>query len=446
MQKKSLVIGINNYEHFSTLENCINDAEDMHAFLVKNGFESTLVLDPAQADLIHMIAQFKNSIGENTVSLIFFAGHALQEDNYNYLVTADSVVKISAEIRYNCLHVDELFIKNSKTNMHLVILDACRNNPFSDGRRGGSVGLSRMNAPAGTLIAFSTSPNSASLERSGERNGIYTNYLLKNMQAPNLPIELVFKNTRNDVIDDTRGRQVPWEESSLFGEHFSFIKIKEENIEDLATQLMMTEKNVLLPDLMPFFNSPTFNTASLEQLMLVLALLKISFSREEEGINPGTVDQDYFNDMMIDKFYPLFQERLINEDKATEPFTIEIFDGITIVKEVNFGYNWLDTPDESFPQMMMNFINFKGHDGILFFYLSVKDEQHLLKPGVITLEDGNIKFYNYAIITGNKVKEIVDHYIKIRAPYEKKVPDWESTMTIEDIDEDEFERLFKGKK
>src|SRR5687768_7358632 len=104
MHKKSLIIGINNYKHFSVLDNCINDAEDMHSFLEKNGFESKLVTDASQADLIKEITEFKESIVEYTVSLIYFSGHGLQDEKYNYLVTSDSEVRITADIKYNCIH------------------------------------------------------------------------------------------------------------------------------------------------------------------------------------------------------------------------------------------------------------------------------------------------------------------------------------------------------
>ncbi|MCW2120387.1 caspase family protein [Flavobacterium sp. 7A] len=438
MHKKSLVIGINKYLHFSALENCINDAEDIHNFLKENGFDSTLLKDSSHSDLIKAIKNFKSSISENTVSVIFYSGHGLQDDKFNYLVASDSEVRFVEDIKYNCVLADDLLIRNSKTNLHLLILDACRNNPFYSGLKNSSIGLLKMNAPAGTLIAFSTSPNSSSIERVGERNGVYTKYLLKNMQTPNLPAELVFKNTRSDVIKDTNEKQIPWEESSLFGEDFSFVKIKQERIEDFIIQLLSSNKQISLPELMPFFTSNIFDSVSIEKLILTLLLIKISFSNEQENLSSKTVDEDYFNEILIDKYYPKFQERIISEDKSSEIFDVELFDKITIEKNVNFGFNILELPEDSFPQLVMNFIKFNGKEGILCFYISVIENQHFLKPIIITLNENDIEIYNFKVINGNRVTEITNHYFKLREPFEKEVPNFQNYFDIIEIDEGEL--------
>lgn len=446
MQKKSLIIGINNYKHFSVLENCINDAEDMHVFLQAIKFESTLLVDPTQADLIEAIKQFKESISNDTISIIFFSGHGLQDEKYNFLLASDSEVRFTEDIKYNCIHADDLLIKTSKKNLHLVILDACRNNPFYSGNKSASIGLLKMNAPAGTLIAFSTSPNSTSIERPGERNGVYTKYLLKNMQTPNLPAELVFKNTRNDVMQDTSERQIPWEESSLFGDHFSFIEVHEQTIEDLTIEHF--SKNVLipLPELMSFLKISIFETEKLERLILILILVRISFSNEQKGVTFRTVDEDYFNDIFFDQFYPKFEERLLKEDNATDIFDIDILSRLIIVKDINFGYNSLEEPDETFSQIVMNYVRFDDEDGVLCFYLFIKNNQHYLKPIIVTIDKSKIRLRSYAIITGDKVNEITDVYFKMRLPYEKEVPNLDNFFTskTEEWTEEEFDQFLKS--
>lgn len=441
MHKKSLIIGISHYKHFSVLGNCINDAEDMHAFLEKVGFKSTLLRDPTQADLIEAITQFKESITENTISVIFFAGHGLQDDKHNFLVASDSEVKSTMDIKYNCVHADDLFIAKSKTNLHLIILDACRNNPFNDGTRGLTVGLSKMHAPAGTLIAFSTSPNTASLERPGERNGIYTKHLLENIQTPNLPVELVFKNTRNDVIDDTKERQVPWEESSLYGEHFSFITTKQKSIESFVAEVIETERKIGLVELVPFLNTSNFRDLPVEQLLMILVQVRISFSMEEEGEHSRTIDSDYLDDLLFTTYFPQFDARLFKEDKATELFSVDILNQISIEKGRNFGYNFLNTPDESFSQFIMNVVKFKGENSLLIFYLSVKDDQHILKPAIITSKNGNLTLHNYALVIGDKVNEIVEPYLKMREPFEKERSDITGFFGLGEIDDEEFNKF-----
>ncbi|GAA4454242.1 hypothetical protein GCM10023189_20450 [Nibrella saemangeumensis] len=449
MQKKSLIIGINNYKHFSVLENCINDAEDMHAFLQAVEFESTLLVDPTQAEIIEAIKQFKESISDDTVSIIFFSGHGLQDEKFNFLVASDSEVRFIEDIKYNCILADDLLIKASKKNLHLVILDACRNNPFYSGNKSSSMGLLKMNAPAGTLIAFSTSPNSTSIERTGERNGVYTKYLLKNMQTANLPAELVFKNTRNDVMQDTSDRQIPWEESSLFGDHFSFIEAHEQTIENLTIDHLLKNESIPLPELMPFLKVSIFETEKLERLILILTLVKISFSNEQEGISSRTVDEDYLNDILFDMFYPKFEERLLKDDTATDIFSNDILSRLTIVKDVNFGYNSLEGPDETFSQIVMNYVKLDDEDGVVCFYLFTKDNEHYLKPVVFTIDKSKIKFRNYTIITGDKVNAITDVYFKMRLPFEKEVPRINNFLTtttiIEKWTEVEFQKFFKSK-
>ncbi|WP_415060741.1 caspase family protein [Flavobacterium sp.] len=446
MQKKSLIIGINHYQHFSSLDNCVNDAEDIHSFLINIGFDSTQLLNPSQAELIKAVSEFKNSITENTISLIFFSGHGLQDERYNYLVASDSEVRIIEDIKYNCFLADDLLIETSKNNLHMVILDACRNNPFYTGTKSTSIGLVKMAAPAGTLIAFSTSPNSISIERNNERNGVFTKFLLKNMKTPNLPVELVFKNTRSDVMKDTSEKQIPWEESSLFGNHFYFIETEEDSIDKLFINHLLEGKTILLPELRHFLKNAVLETESLERLIIILTLVKISFSNEQEGISNRTVDEDYFSEILIDEYYPKLQERLIKEDEASEPFGIKIFNKIKIVKNINFGYNFLNSPDESFPQMMVNYIKMDDKDGILCFYLSASNNEYFLKPVILSINQKSIEVFNYSVIKGDKVNEILDFYFNLRKPFEKAIQNLEDVFKVTEIDEEEFNKMFKSKK
>ena len=197
-----------------------------------------------------------------------------------------------------------------------------------------------------------------------------------------------------------------------------------------------------LKRLIPFLNASNFSNLYIEQLLMILALVRISFGMEEEKEHSKTVDHDYLDDLLFTTYFPLFDERLFKEDKITEPFSLDVFNQITIEKGRNFGYNSLEDPDESFSQFLMNFVKFKGEDALLVFYLSVKDAQHILKPAIITSKDGNLTFNNYALMTGDKGKEIIEAYIKMREPFEKKTSDIFSDMKIEQIDEEEFYKLF----
>lgn len=240
MKKEALVIGINKYVSLDILDKCENDAEDISDFLKECGFNTKVLLNPTQKDIIKSLANYKKKISKDTISIIYFSGHGLQIEGDNFIVPSDANVSITEEIPYFCINASDLLldIDIQSQIMHLIILDACRNNPFKSGIKGITGGLARMVAPMGTLIAFATSPNMTSIERKEDRNGIYTKHLLNNLKIPNIPLERAFKNTRTNVLKDTKGKQVPWEESSLHGEDFYFIKE--------ATALVMYLKKELI--------------------------------------------------------------------------------------------------------------------------------------------------------------------------------------------------------
>ncbi|WP_299611305.1 caspase family protein [uncultured Aquimarina sp.] len=240
MNKEALIIGINSYQYLETLDKCENDANDLNSFLTSCDFNTEILLNPTQRELIKSLADYKKKLTEDTISVIYFSGHGLQIEGDNFLVPVDANISISEEIPYFCINASDLLIDIGLSSkiMHLIVLDACRNNPFKSGIKSISGGLARMVAPMGTLIAFSTSPNMTSSEKSADRNGVYTKHLLKNLKIPNNSVERVFKNTRTDVIEETNGKQVPWEESSLHGEDFYFIKE--------ATALIMYLKKELI--------------------------------------------------------------------------------------------------------------------------------------------------------------------------------------------------------
>lgn len=227
MNKIALVIGIKEYDHIPSLWNTENDASDISDYLHEAGFKTTILRNPSQRELIESLTKFKSEIIDDTVSIIYYAGHGLQLEGENFLVPKDAQITITEEIPYFCVQASDCLPKNVEllNNIHILILDACRNNPFKTGLRSHHIGLAKMTAPMGTLIAFATSPGNASMEKETDRNGIYTLNLLTHLKTPNLSLERIFKNTRTDVIASTNGKQVPWEESSLHGEDFFFIKV-----------------------------------------------------------------------------------------------------------------------------------------------------------------------------------------------------------------------------
>jgi hypothetical protein len=154
-------------------------------------------------------------------ALFYYAGHGMQVEGFNYLIPTQAVMNISQEIEYEALDVGFVlaYMESAKSDVNIVILDACRNNPFARSFRDTQQGLSGMVAPAGTLIAYSTSPGSVASD--GEESyGLYTSALLEQMQKTGLKVEDVFKNTRAEVLDRSNGKQTPWESSSLVGDFY----------------------------------------------------------------------------------------------------------------------------------------------------------------------------------------------------------------------------------
>ena len=230
-RKLALVIGNGNYRN-GPLKNPVGDAKAVADSLRALGFDVLLRTDAGLADMLEAMRQFSVRTADAAVRLVFFAGHGLQAKGKNYLLPVDAEIKSEDEVAGRSADVGELIDRLSRVQhgINIVILDACRNNPFSggeivtaDGRRLkyrgiAGKGLAAIDAPAGTMVAFSTSPGGVALDNAKEENSLYTKHLIENMKTPGLPVELLFKQVRISVARDTQRMQVPWESSSLTGE------------------------------------------------------------------------------------------------------------------------------------------------------------------------------------------------------------------------------------
>jgi hypothetical protein len=225
----ALVIGNSAYVNAPPLKNPVKDAQDMRQVLRGVGFDVIYRENLNQNDMKRAIREFGTKIRNGGVGLFYYAGHGVAVKGINYLVPVDAEVEREEEIEYEC--VDAGFVlsqmENAGNRLNIVILDACRNNPFARSFRAGSRGLAQMDAPSGTLIAFATAPGSVASD-GNTRNGIYTQELLRFMQTPSLGLEEVFKQVRISVRNLTQNKQTPWELSSVTGDfYFSSINNKE---------------------------------------------------------------------------------------------------------------------------------------------------------------------------------------------------------------------------
>jgi uncharacterized caspase-like protein len=168
------------------------------------------------------IRRFGDAIVEgDAVGLFYYSGHAIQVEGENYLVPIGAGVYGEDEVEDECLKVSSVLRKmqTARNRLNIIVLDACRDNPFGGSFRSSTRGLAKMDAPVGSIFAFSTAPGSVAADGTG-RNGLFTSVLLRHMLSPNLEIGQLFRRVRVDVMAASENKQVPWESSSLTGNFY----------------------------------------------------------------------------------------------------------------------------------------------------------------------------------------------------------------------------------
>ena len=225
----ALVIGQSAYKSVPALPNPANDAKAVSDMLTDAGFAVTSASDLSQDEMRARISDFAGQVaakGADTVALVFYAGHGLQIDGENYLVPVDVDPKREADIPIQAVRLNDVLntLTSVPSRMRILLLDACRNNPFPELGKSAGHGLAIIDAKIGapgTFVSFSTSPGAEAEDGSGA-NSPYTTALLASAREPGLPIEDTFKRVRLAVNRTTDGRQTPWDSSSLT-EDFRFI-------------------------------------------------------------------------------------------------------------------------------------------------------------------------------------------------------------------------------
>lgn len=224
----ALVIGNGAYRA-APLKNPPGDAVAVAAVLRGLGYDVSLRQNTRLPELIESLREFSIRAPKAAVRVVFYAGHGVQVKGRNYLVPIDANPQSEEDIQRQSADVGEFVDRLSAigTGTNIVVLDACRVNPFAggvivgpDGRRlkfrGATPGgLATLDAPVGTLVAFSTAPNGVALDSASSEHSVYARHLLANMSMPGLQIEQLFKRVRIGVAEDTGRVQVPWESSSL---------------------------------------------------------------------------------------------------------------------------------------------------------------------------------------------------------------------------------------
>lgn len=228
----ALVIGNADYRGDS-LKNPVNDARAVASTLRLLGFEVIQLENASLRELIASLQEFSIRARRNEVRLVYYAGHGVQVKGRNFLIPVDAEIADEDDVPRKSADVNDLLdrLGDLKSGMNVVILDACRNNPFNntptlnaEGRRIRTrglfegQGLAKVSAPNGTLIAYSTSPGTVAIDSVRQANSVYAKHLLANIVTPGIPIEQVFKRVRIAVARETQNLQIPWETSSLMGD------------------------------------------------------------------------------------------------------------------------------------------------------------------------------------------------------------------------------------
>jgi hypothetical protein len=213
----ALIIGNSAYPGNMALANPSNDAKDMAATLRNMGFGVIEIRDASREQMTAAIERANKELnGKQGVGMLFYAGHGLQLDWRNYMVPVDAKMNSAADVPKQAIDIETVMtaFKSAGNRMNIVVLDACRDDPFANGKTSSGKGLAPLDAPTGTFLAYATAPGNVAQDGDG-KNGLYTGYLLQELQKPTATIENVFKRVRFAVRKASNGAQIPWETTSL---------------------------------------------------------------------------------------------------------------------------------------------------------------------------------------------------------------------------------------
>jgi hypothetical protein len=225
-KRTALIIGNSNYQKTGQLLNPINDATDMANTLKELGFDVIVLKDADRRQMGDALNEFHTKLRQGGVGVFYYAGHGIQVEGENYLVPIDAQLQREEDVVYETLPVGKILgaMENAGNQTNILILDACRDNPFSRRWQRSIVaqGLAPIQAVGGSFIAYATAPGDVAADGDG-RNGTFTTHILQNIKTPNLTVEDMFKRVRQGVAKETNNQQIPWDSSSLIDEfYFNF--------------------------------------------------------------------------------------------------------------------------------------------------------------------------------------------------------------------------------
>ncbi len=227
--RHAVVIGNGDYnKKVPSLDNPVNDANDMAAVLKSLGFDVILKLNASKKTMKNAVREFGQRLQSGDVALFYYSGHGLQSNNRNYLVPPEADIRNKKDIEFESFDVSYVLQKMERVNregVNLVILDACRDNPFQSNIKNLKKGLAEIKGDMGFLIAYATAPDMPSYGNSKKRNSIYTAYLLsalRDKKKVSMSVLDLLTEVTKQVVAETQKAQVPWYSTSLT-ERFCFV-------------------------------------------------------------------------------------------------------------------------------------------------------------------------------------------------------------------------------
>ncbi len=219
--RKALVIGNSRYRALPALKNAVNDAQDVCASLQKLGFETTCLYDiESKREMRNAVREFATSLDFRSAGFFYFAGHGIQVRGENYLIPTNAEIRTPPDVDYEGFELGYVLrsLAEARNAPNIVVLDACRDNPFQRaGATGWESGLARVDPPVGSVLVYATAPNGAAIDGVG-RNGLFTRHLLSQMGVQGLTLDEMLRRVAQGVEDEARNRygdkQIPYRSSS----------------------------------------------------------------------------------------------------------------------------------------------------------------------------------------------------------------------------------------
>lgn len=248
-KRVALVIGNGAYTRAKPLPNPSNDAADMAKTLRELGFEVISGVNQNKRQMETLIREFGTKLtNSGGVGLFYYAGHGLQVGGENFLVPVDADIPEEDEVAYSAVSINLVLSKmqTAKNDLNIIILDACRNNPFARSWRSfrdnsNSDGLAKLSPPTGTLVLYATEPGKVASDGAG-RNGLFTEALLRQIKQPNLEYDQMVKAVSADVWAKSNRQQLPWKEGNTLqdfyfaGANASVVKSPAETVTTVETK------------------------------------------------------------------------------------------------------------------------------------------------------------------------------------------------------------------